>query len=151
MPHVKGGYFLPFHIDHLNNFQGIKDYESKSMPIEDRKYYINLQSQSGPCITAFVNSVPVAVFGCVIIWSGVGEAWSLFSEEARRYPIAMTKGAKAFFDSCTISYRLHRMQITVKTSDKRAVAWAKALGFESEGTMIKYSADQEDTYIMRRK
>jgi len=150
MPHVQGGYYLPFHMDHLNNFQGIIDYESKSMSLEDRKQYINLQSQAGPCITAFVHNVPLAVFGCVILWRGVGEAWSLFAEGARRYPIAMTKGAKSFFDSCVISYNLHRLQITVKTSDKRAVAWARTLGFEAEGVMHKYSADQEDNFMMRR-
>jgi len=151
MPHVPGGYYLPFNISHLDNFQGIINYDSKAISLEDRKHYINFQSQSGPCITAFVYNIPVAVFGCVLLWRGVGEAWSLFAEEARRYPIAMTKGAKSFFDSCQISFNLHRLQITVKTSDKRAVGWAKTLGFESEGIMLKYSADQEDTFIMRRK
>lgn len=151
MPHVPGGYYLPFNISHLDNFQGIINYDSKAMSLEDRKHYINFQSQSGPCITAFVYNTPVAVFGCVLLWRGVGEAWSLFAEEARRYPIAMTKGAKSFFDSCQISFNLHRLQITVKTSDKRAVGWAKTLGFESEGIMLKYSADQEDTFMMRRK
>ena len=31
MPEVKNAYFLPFHVDHTNNFQGIVDYETKSV------------------------------------------------------------------------------------------------------------------------
>ena len=151
MPNVKGVYYLPFNVDHTKNFQGIIDYETKSITLEDRIRYLDIQSRSGPAVTAFVDNVPVAVFGCVILWNGVGEAWSVFSEKARRYPIAMTKGAFAFFDIVEILFSLHRLQITVKSDDERAVAWAHYLGFEPEGLMTEYSADKEDTFIMRRK
>ena len=151
MPEVKGSYFLPFHIDHTKNFQGLIDYEVKSITLEDRIRLVDSQSKSGPTITAFVNNIPVAVFGCVILWSGVGEAWSIFSEKARRYPIAMTKSAISFFDSCEILFSLHRLQITVNSNDKRALSWAKYLKFESEGLMKQYSADKDDTFMMRRK
>lgn len=150
MPTVKGGYYLPFHVNHLDNFEGISEYGAKSLSLEARKHYIHFQSQVGPAVTAFVHGVPVAVFGCVVVWSGLGEAWALFSPKARRYPIAMTKGAKAFFNACIQSYLLHRLQITVKTVDNRAVNWAKCLGFVIEGTMKEYSADKEDFYMMRR-
>jgi hypothetical protein len=150
MPEVKNAYFLPFHIDHTNNFQGIIDYETKSLTLENRIRYLDVQSRSGPAVTAFVNNIPVAVFGCVILWSGVGEAWSVFSEKARRYPIAMTKGAFAFFDIVEILFSLHRLQITVNSNDERAVAWAHYLGFISEGLMTEYSADKDDTFMMRR-
>lgn len=150
MPDVKNGYYLPFNILHSLNFKGMQEYGSKSLKIEDRIKRLEYQSQLGPSITAFVNSRPVAVFGCVFLWDGVGEAWSLFTEESRRYPIAMTKGAIAFFDICQILFVLHRIQITVKCNDQRAVKWAKALSFVEEGVMVKYSADQEDTFIMRR-
>ena len=151
MPEVKNAYFLPFHVDHTNNFQGIVDYETKSVTLEDRIRHLDIQSRSGPTITAFVGNNPVAVFGCVILWNGVGEAWSIFSEKARRYPIAMTKSAISFFDTCEISFSLHRLQITVNSNDKRALSWAKYLKFESEGLMKQYSADKDDTFIMRRK
>ena len=150
MPDVENGYYLPFHEDHLANFKGIIEYDSQSITIEDRKQFLIFQSHCGPCVTAFVNRRPVAVFGIVFLWQGVGEAWSLFTKESRRYPIAMTKGAIAFFDSCQILSNLHRLQITVKCTDKRAVSWAKHLGFVEEGTMIAYSADKDNTYMMRR-
>jgi len=150
MPDVNHGYYLPFHESHLDNFTGIQEYGSQSLSIEDRKRLIMFQSHCGPCITAFVNNKPVAMFGCVFLWRGVGEAWSLFTQESRRYPIAMTKGAISFFDHCQLLFNLHRIQITVNSNDKRAMSWAKTLKFVSEGLMINYSADKEDTYMMRR-
>ena len=63
----------------------------------------------------------------------------------------MTKGAFSFFNIAEILFSLHRIQITVISEDKRALAWAHYLGFVSEGLMKEYSADKEDTFIMRRK
>jgi len=151
MPVRKGVYFLPFHLDHGYQCKAVDEYDSEQTTIEDRIQMLDRQSQAGPCITAFANSKPLALFGCVLLWSGVGEAWSLLSEEARRYPITMTKAATAFFNACEDILHLHRLQITVKSTDKRAVGWANTLGFVSEGLMIAYSADKDDTYIMRRK
>jgi len=150
MPQYHGGYYLPFHPDHLDRFSGIKEYGGKDLTFDQRKAAISFQAQVGPTITAFVYGKPVAIFGCVMVWKGMGEAWALFADNARRYPVAMTKGARVFFNTCIRSYNLHRIQITVKKSDKRAIKWAKCLKFETEGTLEKYSADQEDYYMMRR-
>jgi len=46
---------------------------------------------------------------------------------------------------------LHRLQITVKTSDNRAISWAKAIGFISECTMKQYSTDKLDYDLMVRR
>jgi hypothetical protein len=150
MPPIDGCVYLPYHPSHLDNFTGIYSYGSEQMSDQDRKRYINYQSQCGPAVSVFIDNHIVCMFGMVNIWTGVGEAWALFTEEARKYPIAMTKGAIAFFDIVTILFRLHRLQITVKKKDTRAVRWAKALYFVEEGLMKAYSADKEDTYMMRR-
>lgn len=150
MPQYSGGYYLPFHTDHLDQFGGINEYGGKDLTFDQKKQMIEYQSQLGPTITAFVSGKPVAVFGCVLHWQGLGEGWALFDDKARRYPIAMTKGARVFFKTCYQSYLLHRIQITVKKSDKRAISWAKCLGFETEGILEKYSMDKEDFYMMRR-
>lgn len=111
---------------------------------------ISYQAEGGPAITAFVYGKPAAVFGCVLMWEGVGEMWSIFSETSRRYPFAMTNAAITFIDICEILFHLHRVQITVKTADIRAMKWAKYLGFTPEGNMTMYSADKEDFTIMGR-
>jgi hypothetical protein len=149
LPHVDGGYFLPFHIGHLDKLDGIESY-IQAFGLEGFKDQIKGQATRGPVITAFLYGKPVAVFGCGLFWNGVGEAWSLLSPQSKRYPIAMIRASKAFLDICWITFNLHRLQITVKTSDTVAMRFALALKFEAECNMKKYSPDKEDFTLLRR-
>tara|TARA_R110000787_G_scaffold118840_2_gene229778 strand:+ start:938 stop:1432 length:495 start_codon:yes stop_codon:yes gene_type:complete len=152
MPKANGVVYRNYHPDHIELMrEGINIYGFSSLSEQARKQRVNYQSQVGPAITALLNNKPVAIFGCGILWDGVGEAWAIFDEKARRYPIAMTKGAFSFFDIVEILFSLHRLQITVVSEDSRAVAWAHYLGFITEGIMERYSADQKDTFMMRRR
>ena len=148
MPKVKGVRFVNFDVTHLDNFKGLDDYELSDMSIEYRKLYIAHQSELGPTISAISDTNTLAIYGAVRLWRGVAEAWSIFDDEARRYKIAMCKGAFGFFDMIVILYDLHRLQITVKKDDERAVAWATYLGFQPEGLMKAYSVDKDDVYMM---
>tara|TARA_R110001592_G_scaffold210378_2_gene461872 strand:+ start:135 stop:644 length:510 start_codon:yes stop_codon:yes gene_type:complete len=150
MPKVKGVSYENYHPDHIELFKGLDIHGVSLLSQQNRKQGVNYQSTIGPTITALHNNNPIAIFGCCILWAGVGEAWAVFDEKARRYPIAMTKGAFTFFDIVEILFSLHRLQITVVSKDKRAVAWAKYLGFISEGLMKQHSADKKDTFMMRR-
>ena len=149
LPHVKGSYYLPFHVDHLNNLDNIDGY-IQMLGLEGFKDQIIGQATRGPVITAFIDGKPVAVFGCGLLWNGVAEVWTLLSEQSKRYPIAMVRAAKAFLDICWITFNLHRLQISVKTSDNVAMRFAQALKFEPEGIMAKYSPAQEDFTLFRR-
>lgn len=149
LPHVKGAYFLPFHVDHLDQLDNLDDY-IRVLGMEVFKQQIAGQATRGPVITAFLYGKPVAVFGCGLLWNGVAEVWSLLSEQSKRYPLAMIRASKAFLDICWITFNLHRLQISVKTSDNVAMRFALALKFEPEGIMAKYSPAQEDFTLFRR-
>lgn len=101
-------------------------------------------------VTAFYGKDPVAVFGFVPIWEGVAESWLMVDDLARTQPIAMTKYAILAHDISKISMGLHRQQITVRISDKRAYKWAFTLGFETEAIMKSYGPDKSDYYLMAR-
>ena len=147
---MKGSFFMPFspaHTERLHVTQPEIVAASKFIDISEA--IIN-QASLGPAVTAFYGSQPVACFGFVPIWTGVGEAWLIADDKARSKPIGMTKMAKLFFDILQISYELHRVQIAVRTSDMRAHKWALFLGFKEEGTMRRYGPDGADHYIMSR-
>jgi hypothetical protein len=148
-PHVNGSYYLPFHVNHLDSLDGIEGY-IQMLGLEAFKAQIAGQATRGPVITAFLHGKPVAVFGCGLLWNGVAEVWSLLSPTSKRYPIAMIRASKAFLDICWITFNLHRLQISVKTSDNVAMRFALALKFEPEGIMAKYSPAQEDFTLLRR-
>lgn len=151
LPKVKGVIFVPFVIEHaMDIHEGeFAGYSAQRMI----GVYELLQQQAnyGFAFTCFLHGNPVAVFGCSLLWKGVGEMWSVIGDEARTHPIAMTKIGIAFADICEIAMGLHRLQITVKTSDNRAINWARAIGFISECTMQAYSEDKQDFNLMVRK
>lgn len=144
------GFFMPFSPVHLDIIKiSQEDIEAASEYV-DAKKLISHQASVGIAVTAFYGVTPTACFGLVEIWPGVAQAWLAASDDCRRKPLYMTKMAAHFFDIAEISERLHRVQITVKTSDKRAEKWALHLGFVKEGVMSKYGPDGSDHYIMAR-
>lgn len=104
----------------------------------------------GPCVTGFRLLKPVVCFGFVPIWSGVAEAWMIGSKPAREYPMTMTRTGKKAMDIAKISMGLHRLQITVRNTDKKAEKWAYAIGFQKESTMRGYGPDGSDYLMMTR-
>lgn len=151
LPKVKGVLFTSFVVDHAFNIEGGEFAGLSTAKCIGIKEMLKVQSEYGFAVTCWLYGEPVAVFGCTKLWDGVAEMWSVIGNRARTHPIAMTKIGIAFADMCEIAMHLHRLQITVKTSDNRAISWAKAIGFISECTMKQYSMDKFDYDLMVRR
>lgn len=149
LPRKKGVYYLPMDINHLKSMNVPPDQMpwSRAIPVETM---LEAQARLGLAVTAMVENKPVAMFGCVLLWRGVAEMWSIISDEARCYPKQLTIVAKEFSDIAVQSLALHRLQITVRSDEPRALRWAEFLGFKNEGLLTKYSPDKVDTYILAR-
>jgi hypothetical protein len=143
----KGAFFLPASPEHLDRIV-----IANPEVLVHTNYRDVVVNQISHCtaVTAFDNVTPVAIFGFVPVWKGVTESWLLVDDKARALPIALTKYGIAVHDIAKISMDLHRQQITVRITDKRAYKWALALGFEIEATMRKYGPDGIDYYLMAR-
>ena len=142
--------YVPFHPAHAAVMQiSDKHLEAVSKGV-DIKYMLDMQSKLGTAITAYLHGRPTACFGFVEIWPGVAEMWLLIEERARKYGKTLTRGAIGFRDYAVITRNLHRVQITVRCDDIRAVRWAKAIGFAEECRMSKYGPDGADFYLFAR-
>lgn len=146
----KGMYYLPFvpeHFDHL-------DFDHKEISVlshvYDIKSMVSQQAQMGVAFTAFRHSKAIAILGVVSIWPGVGEMWSIFDNQARDIPATALRTGKSFSDIAIRYLQLHRLQITVRTDDSRALRYAEAIGFRTESVMHKYGPDQVDYLLMAR-
>ena len=146
----KGVFYLPFapeHFDHL-------DFDHKELSVLSKGYdvksMIAQQAELGTAFTAFRYGRPIAVVGIVFIWKGVGELWSVFDNQARDIPSTMLRAAIDFSDIAMRYLCLHRLQITVRTDDNRAIRYAQAIGFKSECVMKKFGPDQIDYLLMAR-
>ena len=106
------------------------------------------QAAAGIAVTVLKNKHPIAIWGSYQLWNGVEEAWLITEEVTRSYAVSLCKVAKLYFSLRFQEASLHRLQITVRCEDNRAVRWAKWLGFQVEGTMRGYYPDQSDAYLM---
>jgi hypothetical protein len=151
LPKVNGLIFVPFLVEHAMDISAGEFAGYSAQRIVGVKELLESQAQYGFAFTCFFYGKPVACFGCVPLWKGVAEMWSVIGDVARTRPIAMTKIGITLADIAEIAMGLHRLQITVKTSDARAISWAKAIGFISECTMKQYSEDKQDYDLMVRR
>jgi hypothetical protein len=142
--------WIPFNAGHAMTLQidpSIKETLPRNRPLAE---LIEAQANQGHAITAILQSKPVAIFGAIDVWDGVAEMWLNCEERLRTYGKTMTRAAQIYADYIVISRNLHRLQITVRCADLRAVRWGLALGFEIEGLMKKYGADGSDFFMMSR-
>ena len=146
---AKGGvWFMPFSPAHATRIN--TDQEEVLVHNADVSTLLTQQSQMGPAVTGFVALKPVVAFGFVSIWDGVAEAWMIADNGARERPLTMTKVGIHVMDITKISMGLHRLQITVRTTDIRALRWAGAIGFGAESVLHKYGPDGVDYLMMTR-
>lgn len=146
----RGMFALPFAADHFDRI----DYDQPELIAVSRgigiREMVVSQAQLGTAVTIFKGNKALAVIGVVMLWNGVGEMWAIFDNQARDYKKTMLKSGKTF---CDISFRylhLHRLQITVRTDDNRALNYAKHLDFKEECVMKRYGPDQVDYLLMTR-
>lgn len=146
----KGVYYLPFVPDHFDHL----DFDAKELETLSKAYDIKSmlanQAELGTAFTAFRYNRPIAIVGVVFVWSGVGEMWSLFDNQARDIPATMLRTAIDFSDIAMRYLHLHRLQITVRTDDHRAIRFAEAIGFKTECVMQKFGPDKVDYLLMAR-
>jgi RimJ/RimL family protein N-acetyltransferase len=141
---------LPFHEAHLMSLNVTNESSqvlSKFVPVQQM---IKAQADLGRAFTVILHGKPAAVVGSVKLWNGVEEMWLHVEERMRNFPVYMTKAAIEYIDFTVIAGNLHRLQITVRCADMRAVRWARCIGFTIDGMMMRYGPDGSDYYLMSR-
>jgi hypothetical protein len=145
MPSVS---IVPFTWHHVAAMDLRKDETVYMQTIDDYIARAKAYQDIGPCYTAIVEREGVAIsWGFIPYWTGVWEVWMLTSYLVERYPIALIRGAQRYFDQIESDLQAHRLQITVKSSNRPAVRFAEALKFKREGVLKAYGPDGSD-YLM---
>ena len=83
--------------------------------------------------------VVLAVVGVAYKWRGVGEVWTLLSDDAKGRGIALSLGVTRFIAMLHRERGYCRLQATAEHGDAVAAEWLRRLGFEHEGTMAAYA------------
>lgn len=141
---------MPFNPGHLARMKVDDSYFKAVAPHVQIEDALSIQASKGVAYTAFLHGRPAAVFGSVAIWKGVEELWLLIEERGRTYGKTLTRIAQGMVAFRVIDGNLHRLQITVRCEDVRAVRWAKVIGFNIDGKMPRFGADGSDFYMMSK-
>jgi len=82
--------------------------------------------------------------GLIELWSGVGEVWSMFTDEAKTNPFFLHRASKRLVWSVAKACRMHRIQAIVLYGDPVREKWIEKLGLRREGRMEQASPNRED-------
>jgi hypothetical protein len=100
-------------------------------------------SGAGPAGTGLVDGKVAGCGGVVLLWPGVGEAWSVWAPWAANYRKYMLLYCRQFIGQTMDRHKLHRIQATLRADLPES--WLRHLGFVPEGRMRKYGPDGCDS------
>ncbi len=103
-----------------------------------------------PAYTLVVDDEIVLCGGIMLIEWGRGEAWTLFADSFKKYPIACFRACKYVIDKVSKANHLRRVQAIVPPGLNGGRQFAERLGFEKEGLLRSFGPNGED-YLMFSK
>jgi len=95
----------------------------------------------------------VAIGGVADLWQGVGEAWLMMTEQAKKHGIY---GLIAFntierkMNELIVKHKHWRTEANVRADFPEAIKFIEAVGFEREGVRRKYTPDKCDMILYSR-
>ena len=90
------------------------------------------------------------VMGGYLIWGGVASVGALFTPHLTKYRVASIRTVTEVIELVGLHLNLHRMELAVQSDYKTGHRWAKALGFEPEGTLKMYGPNKQDHVMYGR-
>ena len=96
----------------------------------------------GPAFTGLVDGKVAGCGGVVVLWDGVGEAWSIFPDWAKKYKRYVLLYCRRFMEESAEDLKLWRVQATLE--EGLPESWLEHLGFVKKCTMTGYQPDGSD-------
>lgn len=109
-----------------------------------------IDEKDGMAFTIFHREQVIAIVGHSELWRGVAEVWSVTSDDIIPVRFSFQKLILGMLDTFQEGRNYTRVQFTVREGYAPAQRWAESLGFELEGTLVKYGPDGADHYMYAR-
>ena len=111
------------------------------------EFAVEIVRRNGEAVTVRGGSGQVVmVFGIIPQSDDLGSAWALFSADAGRDMLAITRTAQLFLDT----HDLRAIMITVDMRHAAFSRWARMLGFQDRG-MVQWQNDPDLHLFLREK
>jgi hypothetical protein len=142
---------VPFHWGHLHLMELDTDQQLTMEHIPNYAQIIQHYANTGPSCTILVDGRPGLSFGTISHWQGLYEMWLIVDQPtAKKYPIALTKNSRKAVEITEELVKPVRLQLVVRRDNFSACKWARAIGFDEEATVRRYTPDGRDcTFYVR--
>ena len=105
-----------------------------------------MASSGGPCITIFVDDVPIASIGITVICRGTAEIWVLACTNIKKYRKTLCKTGKWALAEARKRYGVKRFSASIDKDKVVQRRWAEFMGMHVESVMPRFGSDGE-TFI----
>ncbi len=103
-----------------------------------------------PAYTLVVNEEIVLCGGIMLLDWNCGEAWTLFADNFKKYPIACFKACKYVIEQISKEHNLRRVQAIVSPDLNGGRSFTERLGFQEEGLLRSCGPSGEDYLIFSK-
>lgn len=134
--------FKPEHLDEIE-CRWQDDWNLKSVATKE---YMAGYGFCGPSMTLFADEKILVCAGIVLLWDGVGSAWTLTSIYVDQYPVFFCKQIRLWMFRTMKDCKLWRIEANVHVDNEISLKWIERLGFEREGLMKMYGPNKGDYY-----
>lgn len=129
---------IPFRAEHLLAIASRNPFDDGLLADAFRK------EAKGPAFTAIAEDKPIAAAGVVVLWPGVGEAWTVFGHDMPKHALWITRTIRMALRDIIRGCNLHRVEATVLESQTKYRKWIELFGFEPESVAREYTARREN-------
>lgn len=112
--------------------------------------YLLEQSRLGPSYTLVAHGKVAALFGLVIPWPGLAEAWLQTTPAVAPIGREFVWLCRRFFGASAASLGLRRIQMHVHNANEDYLRFARALKFRDDALLEAYGPNGEDMVMMSR-
>ena len=138
--------YEPWHYEYLSG----RTFTTLRIGADAAKIYAMAYYLRGTAVSIKKGDKIVGCAGVFEMWDGVGEAWSMFTDELRQCPYFLHRKTIKILNNMIESRKFHRVQSIVLSCDPVALKWIEHLGFKMENTMRQFGSDKSDHYMYVR-
>lgn len=135
----------PFDAAYLESFE-VREHEAALM---DHRYLADL-GESSQCVFFMLKDLPIAMVGYFWEWPGVIYVFIIPTIHTTKSSLHFVRLVKKYlqwlFDGLPSIHRMHTDSLADDDTDR----WMRILGFQCEGTRVKYTTDQQDYRMWAR-
>lgn len=131
--------------------RGTREGDLAAMTTSTHDIFSRAMAHHDDAVTFWLAERPIAVFGVISRWPGVGDLWGRVAPEAQTVPLRLVRACRDVLAAYATHYRMRRIAAWVGAEEAVCVRFAKLLGFDQEYRDAGSAPDGTDLLLFVRR